>query len=49
MDRKLRAHFDEEARDDVEAVLGTLTADVEHDVAAIMRQLMSAPEGTAAA
>lgn len=32
MDRKLDEHFDFEARDDVEGVLATLTADVEHDI-----------------
>lgn len=32
MDRKLDEHFNYEARDDVEGVLGTLTDDVEHDV-----------------
>lgn len=32
MDRKVEEHFRFEARDDVEGVLGTLAADVEHDV-----------------
>jgi len=32
MDRKIDEHFGFERRDDVEAVLATLTPDVEHDV-----------------
>jgi hypothetical protein len=32
MDRKLDEHFNFEAQDNVEGVLATLTADVEHDV-----------------
>lgn len=32
MDRSMDVHFDFEARDDVEGVLATLTADVEHDI-----------------
>jgi len=32
MDRAIDAHFECEASDDVEGVLGTLTDDVEHDV-----------------
>lgn len=32
MDAKLDEHFGYEARDDVEGVLSTLTADVEHDI-----------------
>lgn len=32
MDQKIDQHFDFEARDDVEGVLATLTADVEHDI-----------------
>lgn len=32
MDRKMDAHFDYEARDDVEGVLSTLAEHVEHDV-----------------
>jgi len=32
MDRKIDEHFSFEAKDDVEAVLATLTADVEHDI-----------------
>jgi hypothetical protein len=32
MDRKIDEHFAFEARDDVEGVLATLTADAEHDV-----------------
>jgi hypothetical protein len=32
MDQKLDEHFGYEARDDVEGVIGTLDADVEHDV-----------------
>ena len=32
MDSVIGAHFDYEARDDVEGVLGTLTDDIEHDV-----------------
>ncbi|MDZ4265703.1 MAG: ester cyclase [Mycobacterium sp.] len=32
MDRKLDEHFGYEAADDVEGVLATLTADVEHDI-----------------
>jgi uncharacterized protein len=32
MDRKLDEHFAYEAHDDVEGVLATLTADVEHDI-----------------
>lgn len=32
MDRKMDEHFGFEARDDVEGVLGTLDADVEHDI-----------------
>lgn len=32
MDRKIDEHFDFEANDDVEGVLATLTADVEHDI-----------------
>lgn len=32
MDRRIDAHFDFEARDDVAGVLATLSSDVEHDV-----------------
>ena len=32
MDRKIDEHFRFEARDDVEGVLATLSADVEHDI-----------------
>ena len=32
MDRKIDEHFGFEARDDIDGVLATLTADVEHDV-----------------
>ena len=32
MDRRIDEHFDFEARDDVEGVLATLAADVEHDI-----------------
>jgi len=32
MDRMIDKHFDFEARDDVEGVLGTLAPDVEHDI-----------------
>lgn len=32
MDRKMNEHFGFEARDDVEGVLATLSADVEHDI-----------------
>jgi hypothetical protein len=32
MDEKMDAHFGYEMRDDVEGVLGTLTADAEHDI-----------------
>lgn len=32
MDRKIDEHFSFEARDDVDGVLATLTADVEHDI-----------------
>ena len=32
MDRSIDEHFGFEARDDVEGVLGTLAADVEHDI-----------------
>jgi len=32
MDRRIDQHFDFEARDDVEGVLATMSADVEHDV-----------------
>ncbi len=32
MDRKIDEHFSYEATDNVEGVLGTLTADVEHDI-----------------
>jgi predicted ester cyclase len=32
MDRKIDEHFAFEARDDVEGVLATLTADVQHDI-----------------
>lgn len=32
MNRKIDEHFDYEAQDDVEAVLATLTLDVEHDI-----------------
>ena len=32
MDRKMDAHFDFEARDDIEGVLSTLAMDAEHDV-----------------
>lgn len=32
MDKKMDEHFDFEARDDVEGVLGTLSHDAEHDI-----------------
>jgi hypothetical protein len=32
MDRRIDAHFGFEARDDIEGVLATLAADVEHDI-----------------
>jgi predicted ester cyclase len=45
MDRKLDEHFDYEARDDIEGVLRTLTADVEHDIVGAPTGPTFGPEG----
>ncbi|MBY8822387.1 ester cyclase [Sphingomonas colocasiae] len=45
MDRKLAEHFGFEANDDVEGVLGTLTADVEHDIVGAPTGPTYGPEG----
>jgi hypothetical protein len=45
MDEKLDEHFNYEATDDVEGVLATLTADVEHDIVGSPTGPTYGPEG----
>lgn len=45
MDQKMDEHFGFEARDDVEGVLSTLTADVEHDIVGSPTGPTYGPEG----